>query len=262
MNLLYFFAAYLLRPLRIISLVVLIAVGLMIAAFVFPWFGQGLRTNVIQCWTRGLLCTLGIRLQFSGTPPTGMVFIVANHVSWIDPFLLMACHPVRFVAKAEIRNWPILGWLAAQAGTIFIRRERLRDLVDVAKVVVTRLNEGAAVGVFPESTTTDGRRLLPFKAGLFQVAVSARADCYPVALHYDSAATIWIDDMGLLSSFWRIAAQPRITARIVYCPVIACRGQSRRDLAEASASAIATALCLQAPHIRPEIPADLPALTR
>ncbi|MHB1676420.1 MAG: lysophospholipid acyltransferase family protein [Sulfuriferula sp.] len=261
MELDYFFSAYMLRPLRIVFFIALIAAGLMILAFIFPYLSQLRRGRIIQGWTRVMLRTLGIRLQISGTPPVGAALMVANHVSWVDPFLLMARHAMCFVAKAEIRDWPVFGWLAAQAGTVFIRRDRLRDLVKVAQAFVAHLAAGSAVGLFPESTTTDGTRLLPFKAALFQVAINAKADCYPVAIHYDNSAAIWIEDMGLLSSFWRVMAQPRITAHITYCPAIRYQAQTRQNLASASASAIASALCLPVPHTPPEISADLPVLT-
>ena len=129
----------------------------------------------------------------------------------------------------------------------------------VAQAFVAYLNNGTAVGMFPESTTSDGTQLLPFKPALFQVAVSTAADCYPVALHYDNRAAIWIGDMGFLSSIWHIMAQPRIIASVNFCPPIHYQGQHRRELAAASASAIAIALSLPDPHNSPETPADLPA---
>lgn len=257
-----FFSAYVRRPLRLAVLIVLIVVGLLILAFVFPVLKQSRRDKTILNWTRVLLHTLGIQVQSTGVPPSGAALLVANHVSWADPFLLMARHPMCFVAKAEIRGWPVLGWLAAQAGTVFIRRDRLRDLLNVAQTFIAHLEGGTAVGVFPESTTSDGKSLLPFKTALFQVAINARADCYPIAIRYDHPAAIWIEDMGLLSSVWRVMALKRITADIYYCPVIGYHGQDRHTLAQASAAAIANALCLPAPCTLPETPVDLPALTR
>jgi 1-acyl-sn-glycerol-3-phosphate acyltransferases len=252
-----YFTVCCVRPLRVLAFLAMITGGLATLAFVFPMLGQKQRGNITRRWSKRMLRTLGIRLHVTGTPPSGAALLVANHVSWADPFVLIACYPVHFVAKAEIRRWPVFGWLAAQAGTIFIKRERQRDLADVARAFVSHLTDGSAVGMFPESTTSDGTKLLPFKPGLFQVAVSTAADCYPVALSYDRRAAIWVDDMGFLSSLWQVMAQPRITASVSFCPAIRYQGQHRRDLAVASEAAIANALSLPAPRIPPETLGDL-----
>jgi len=257
-----YFTAYCIRPLRALGFTLLLVGGLVTLALLFPWLGQKRRGYITQAWSGLMLRSVGIRLHVTGSPPTGAALMVANHVSWADPFLLIACYPVHFVAKAEIRRWPVFGWLAAQAGTIFIKRERQRDLADVALAFVAHLTDGSAVGMFPESTTSDGTQLLPFKPALFQVAVSAAADCYPVALSYDHHAAIWIDDMRFLSSIWRVMAQPRITASIHFCPAIPYQGQHRRDLAVASEAAIASALSLPAPRIPLETPGDPPVSAR
>jgi 1-acyl-sn-glycerol-3-phosphate acyltransferase len=254
-----YFTACCIRPFRALGFTAMVIGGLATLALLFPLLNQKRRSIIAKYWSKLILRTVGIRLRVTGSPPTAAALMVANHVSWADPFLLIACYPVHFVAKAEIRSWPVFGWLAALAGTIFIQRERQRDLSNVAQIFVSHLNDGSAVGMFPESTTSDGTRLLPFKAGLFQVAVSAAADCYPVALSYDQRAAIWIDDMGFLSSIWQVMAQPRITASVHFCPPIPYQGQHRRDLAVASEAAIASALCLPAPRIPPETPADLQA---
>ena len=257
-----YYSAYWLRPVRALGLILLIIIGLATLAFVFPWLNQKRRGLISQYWSRRLLRLMGIRLHITGTRPASAAVLVANHVSWADPFLLVACYPVQFVAKAEIRSWPIFGWIAAQGGTIFIQRERQRDLATVAQAFVAYLKHGTAVGMFPESTTSDGTQLLPFKPALFQVAVNTAADCYPVAIHYDNCAAIWTGDMGFVSSIWRIMAQPRINASVNFCSPIHYQGQHRRELAAASASAISAALSLPDPHSSPEIPADLPAAAR
>lgn len=250
MNLRTLFTAYLLRPLRALALVALIIIGLVILATAFPWLTMARRERIMQKWSLALLYIVGMRLHIVGNPPRGAALVVANHVSWADPFVLIACSPVHFVAKAEIRSWPVFGWLAAQAGTIFIQRERARDLHKVTTSFAGALRAGRAVGMFPESTTTDGKQLLPFKPALFQVAIDANAPCQPVALQYQHDAAVWIDNMGFLSSIWRIMAVPQIPVVATYCaPVVPNSQMHRRDLAVASEAAIASALNLPAPRI-------------
>ncbi len=250
MSLRILFTAYVLRPLRALALIALIVTGLIILATLFPLLSMRSREQVMQRWSQALLYIVGIRLRVIGDLPRGAALVVANHVSWADPFVLIACSPVHFVAKAEIRSWPVFGWLAAQAGTIFIQRERARDLHKVTKSFAGALRAGSAVGMFPESTTTNGKQLLPFKPALFHVAIEANVACQPVALRYEHDAAVWIDNMGFLSSIWRIMAVPQIPVVATYCvPVVPNSQMHRRDLAVASEAAIADVLHLSAPRI-------------
>ncbi|BBP02115.1 lysophospholipid acyltransferase family protein [Sulfuriferula nivalis] len=250
MNLSGFLTAYLLRPVRACALLMLIIVGLITLGIAFPVLSVSARERVMQRWSQALIYIVGIRLRIVGQPPCAAALVVANHVSWADPFVLIAGSPVHFVAKAEIRSWPVFGWLAAQAGTIFIQRERARDVHKVTQNFTAALQSGRAVGMFPESTTTNGKQLLPFKPPLFQVALDANVICQPVALRYEHDAAVWIDNMGFLSSIWRIMAVPQIPVVATYCvPVVPNSQMHRRDLAVASEAAIAAVLNLSAPHI-------------
>ncbi len=253
------FPRQILRAGRLICLAGWIALGLSILALAFPLLGQHRRGRVAGAWSRGLLRVLGVRLHVSGSVPNGRALVVANHVSWIDPFLILASVPVRFVAKDEVRRWPVFGWLAAQAGTVFIQRERQRDVTRVTQVFADRLNDGERVAVFPEATTGDGSYLRPFKTALFEVAVRQNAYCVPTGLRYAHRAAAWIDDMGFAESIWQIVALPRLDAELVFCPPIPAYGHTRRMLATASEHAIATALSLAVRHNRSETPGDPPA---
>lgn len=250
MNVSEFLTAYLLRPVRALALLMLIGAGLIILGTVFPVLQMSVRERIMQRWSQALIYIVGIRLRIVGQTPTGAALVVANHVSWADPFVLIACSPVHFVAKAEIRSWPVFGWLAAQAGTIFIQRERARDVHKVTQSFTAALQLGRAVGMFPESTTSNGKQLLPFKPPLFQVALDANVACQPVALCYEHDAAVWIDNMGFLSSIWRIMAVAQIPVVATYCtPVVPNSQMHRRDLAVASEAAIAGALNLTASRI-------------
>ncbi|NOT18365.1 MAG: 1-acylglycerol-3-phosphate O-acyltransferase [Sulfuriferula sp.] len=250
MQLPQFLTAYLLRPLRVFALLLLIMAGLVILGTLFPLLAMPAREYIMQRWSQALIYIVGIRLRIVGDLPQTAALVVANHVSWADPFVLIACAPVHFVAKAEIRSWPVFGWLAAQAGTIFIQRERARDLHKVTHHFTLALQNGLSVGMFPESTTTDGKQLLPFKPALFQVAIEANVACQPVALRYEHEVAAWINNMGFISSIWRIMGVPQVPVVATYCvPIMPKQLTHRRDLACASETAIASALHLPAPRI-------------
>src|SRR5262245_5697416 len=158
--------------------------GLATIWFVFPRIDAHARRARIRRWSRRLLhlCSIDIRMQ--GTLAHPNVLVVANHVSWVDIFALHAVGPVRFIAKAEIARWPLLGRLVAGVGTLFIERSRRHDTHRVNQEVARALEAGDIVAVFPEGTTTDGSEVLPFKPSLLQPIVDAAGFAQPVAIRY------------------------------------------------------------------------------
>ncbi|NUZ07050.1 lysophospholipid acyltransferase family protein [Piscinibacter koreensis] len=224
--------------------------GAVICLVVFPWIDAAARRAHVARWSRRVLGVLGVRLEVSGTPAAGPVLLVANHVSWLDILAIDATEPARFVAKAALRRWPMLGRMAAAGGTLFIEREKKRDALRVVHQVAAALGHGDRVAVFAEGTTSDGRQLLPFHANLLQSAVASGVALQPVALRYAdaagafSAAAPYVDDMTLVESAWRIAAAEGLIASVTYLPPLPTRGADRRLLAAASREAIADALGL------------------
>ena len=217
-----------------------LAAGLATCALVFPLVSLHARERLTRRWSRKLLglCRLEVE-QVDGAPVLEHALIVANHVSWLDIFVINALHPCRFVAKAEIRAWPVLGWLAAAAGTVFIARGNRRELRHIFKGLVTVLQEGQRVAFFPEGTTSLQGELLPFHANLVQAAISAESPVQPVALRFvdqatgqDSAGPLYLGDDTLLSSLWRTLAGPPFVARVRFGEAQQAHGRDRRAWAE------------------------------
>ncbi len=190
----------------------------------------------VQRWAHRMLGILGIELVVLGTPPAhGPVLLVSNHLSWLDILTLHAARHVRFVSKAEVRHWPLIGALATGAGTLYIERERRRDAMRVVHHMTEALRAGDLVAVFPEGTTSDGETLLPFHANLLQAAISAGAPVQPAALRFADAATghnsmaaRYIDDDNLLSSFWRTLCAPPMRAIVCFGEPQSAHGRDRR----------------------------------
>ncbi|CDG81438.1 lysophospholipid acyltransferase family protein [Janthinobacterium agaricidamnosum] len=227
-----------------------LAIGMTKSLLVFPWLDAQGRNRRIRAWARQLLaiCGVHVELRQSGQAALERVMVVANHVSWLDIFVIDAVHPCRFVAKSEIRSWPILGWLAARAGTIFISRGSKRDLRKIFQGLVDKLQAGERIGFFPEGTTAAQGQLLPFHANLFEAAIDARVPVQPFAVSYVDAdgkphpTVDYIDDMTFAESLVAILCGPPVTARLVCLAPIDSAGQHRRELALAARSAVAAAL--------------------
>jgi 1-acyl-sn-glycerol-3-phosphate acyltransferase len=234
---------------RLARLVLHLVQGLATCALVFPWAGDAWRERLIRRWSARLLRICRVQLErVPGEDSLAHALIVANHISWLDIFVINAVHPCRFVAKAEIRAWPVVGWLVAQAGTVFIARGNRRDLRHIFKGLVDALAGRRRVAFFPEGTTASQGTLLPFHANLFEAAIDAAVPVQPVALSYVDAAGAWhpaVDytgDTTFVDSVLRIMQGEPVVARLACLAPLAATGAHRRELAQAAHDAIAAAL--------------------
>lgn len=193
-------------------------------------------------WASRLMVILGVRVETEGELPGGGVVLVANHVSWLDIHVLHALLPCRFVSKAEVRGWPVIGTLAEAVGTLFLTRERKSDALRVNGLIAERLVQGEILALFPEGTTSDGVGLLPFYPFLFQPAVDAGCPVIPCVIRYQGMDgnpcpdAAYYGDMSLLQSLWRITRLPELTARLTFLPPR--QGTDRRALAKACEGAV------------------------
>jgi 1-acyl-sn-glycerol-3-phosphate acyltransferase len=212
--------------------------GLCICALLFPWLGPDRRLARIRHWSAQLLGIFGVRAELASTAGAQDGLWVANHVSWIDIFVINALFPSRFVAKSEVRRWPLVGVLCAWAGTIFIQRANPRDLRQTMAVMVAALRDGERVVVFPEGTSSAQGSLLPFRANLFEAAVEAGVPVQPVSIRYLDAegrfhgAVEYIGSMSLIESMVAMLAGGPIHARLAILPALGADAADRRTLAQ------------------------------
>lgn len=222
---------------------------LIFCALYFPWCSPTRRNKVIVQWSAGLLTILNLRVHVIGQVPHHQpCLMVGNHVSWLDIHIIHAITPARFVAKSEIRSWPIFGWIAKQSGTLFIRRHSHQDAAKIVQVVSASLQQGDLVCCFPEGTTSSGQSLLPFKGSLLQAAIDASVNVQPLMLRYVNqqgeidARMAYVGDDSMLQSLAKVLSirQPKVT--LTFLPQIASRGYDRRSLTLATQHTIANAL--------------------
>jgi 1-acyl-sn-glycerol-3-phosphate acyltransferase len=231
--------------------------AIVVAACVYPMIDRAARRRRLKHWSARLLRILSIRLEIRGNPPDdGVVLIVANHVSWLDIFAINAVRPTRFVAKSDIRRWPVIGWLCARGDTLFIDRARRHHTRDVNAAMAAAMQAGDAFAVFPEGSTTHGDVLLPFHASLLQPALTCKAKIYPVAIRYsreDGSLCTEADYEGaksLAESLLQLITQKRVHLALHFLPPIDCAGMHRREIADTAARHIATTLGLAVPNRR------------
>jgi 1-acyl-sn-glycerol-3-phosphate acyltransferase len=223
--------------------------GMWTVATRFPRASADVRLELNRAWSLKMLRLCGMRLVVHNDDVRldAGALVVANHVSWIDIYVINAWRPTPFVSKAEIRNWPVVGWLAQQLGTVFIQREKRSDAKRIMHELANRLMAGEIMCVFPEGTTSNGEKLRPFHANMFQAAVSASCPVQPVCLMYkdangrQSTAPAYIDDMTLGDSLDMLLRGTPLTAHLYVCDALA-PGADRRVLAREAQAAIEAAL--------------------
>lgn len=254
-------------------LVVLTALALALYALfkqiekVFPRFT--LRQNVQTIWSRVALRMFGLRLVMVGRPMTQGGAMVSNHVSWSDIILLRAAARVNFVSKAEVRKWPGVGLIAEVADTVFIERKRTEAKRQEAELRA-RIEAGQHLVFFPEATSTDGRRVLPFKSTLFSVFHSEELRdtvwVQPVTLCYspDPASGLdekffgWWGDMEFGPHMLTLATHPHRGRAVVvfHPPVRAADFENRKALARHCEAQVREGLAAHLPGAG-AAPADL-----
>lgn len=238
---------------RLVRGIVHLLHGMAIVALRFSSLDADARARKVQWWSAKALRLFGITLQIEGKPRPGAALLVSNHVSWLDIAVIhAACPHARFVSKADVLRWPLLGWLIRSVGTLFIERERKRDALRVVHEVAAALGRGETVAVFPEGTTGAGETVLPFHANLLQAAIGGHVPVQAVALRYHepgerfSTSACYINQMTLVHSIWRVVCAQGLGVRVRFL------------LSEGSTHADRRAL---AAHLRDEIQQALAADT-
>lgn len=174
---------------------------------------NGARVHFV--WASVLVRLFGIRVRTEGPRPPGGAFIASNHLTHFDIPVLASRFPTQFVAKAEIARWPLFGWLALLAGTIYVDRSARAETPAVAEKMRRYLQHGATVVLFPEGTCGDGRTIAPFKPPLFAVPAALGRPTVPVAIRYGGADAAWTDG-SLAAHMAKLLRARRIDVTVIF----------------------------------------------
>ncbi|NBT77885.1 MAG: 1-acyl-sn-glycerol-3-phosphate acyltransferase [Betaproteobacteria bacterium] len=223
---------------RLFWMSVCLLAGLAAALTVMRTLSPNLRRALIQTWARWTLRAAGIRVKSTGKPWISAGLVLPNHVSWLDILVIDSVAPCSFIAKAEIRSWPLVGLLCDRAGTLFIERGRRHAVHQVLETATEQLRAGGRVAVFAEGTTSDGTVVLPFHANLVEAAVRANCAVQPLALRYEdgsgqrSTAVDFVGATTFAQSLWRVLAEP--ITRVVMVPLAPLTPHAAPDPAQSA----------------------------
>jgi 1-acyl-sn-glycerol-3-phosphate acyltransferase len=230
-------------------------------ALIYPSVPVSLQKRIMHRWSVELLDVLHVRITVTGEVALGEIkqgLIVANHISWLDVFVMSSVLPMRFVAKSEVRSWPFIGWLCARADTIFIERNKRSDTIRTNIQAVEHLRKGNCMAIFPEGTTSDGTRIGHFHASLLQPAIDSQSPIYPVGIYYHDAANkpnfdaAYIDEMTFVESMWKILSSRDLRVRLTTASALSTQAENRRVLALEAHRRISHALSIEPPVIVPQ----------
>jgi len=245
----------LVRPLwRFLRLVEHLITGALIGLYISTVSGFSRRplwVPAVVRWWHGRLCrALGVRVRVSGRVARGCL-LVANHVSWLDVPVLGSQAEMGFLSKAEVRRWPLVGWMSAIADTLFIERGA-NQVGRVGAQIASGLALGRTLVIFPEGTTSDGREVRRFHPRLFAVVQRPGLRIQPVALGYRSGSdqapdtsVAYVGGDTLVANLWRVIRHPGLVAEIRFLPPMEPRaGEDRRSLSARARRHIVEALSL------------------
>jgi len=201
------------------------------------------RTHKVANWWHGrTLRILNIDIEITGEPPVPPVLVVSNHISWLDITILGHVIPTVFLSKDEVQHWPVIGWLAKRIGTVFIKRGGGQSQA-ISSVIGEHLKQGGILTIFPEGTTSDGRRVKPFFSRLFAAAIESNTHVVPVGIRYHVAGehdhlAPYIDEQSLAQNLLALMKRKQSDVEVHFDTPIDPTGHDRKRLAHSARTAI------------------------
>ena len=182
---------------------------------------------------------VGLTVIVKGEPVSGPVLMVANHVSWLDILLLASVANPRFLSKAEIRKWPLIGWAGQQIDTLFIKRGERSASEAASAGIVEGLQNNNRILIFPEGTTSEGKVVGRLHARLFGAAINTQSPVQPIVIHYTdensashtSERIHFVGNQNLISNLWLVLGCKDPTALVYFLPPVESVGLTRKALA-------------------------------
>lgn len=173
-----------------------------------------------QVWAQRIIRRVALDVEVAGSLPKRPGLLVANHRSYIDIVAILSTLPSSFLAKAELRKWPVFGKAAHMGNTVFVDRKDPRSRLESRTRIRRRIREGIAVVVFPEGTTFEGPGLLPFHAGIFRLAAESDIPVIPVAVGYTNPAAAWTGDATFVPHFMKTFGKDGLKIRLSFGPAL------------------------------------------
>jgi len=241
---------------RLLRLMTFLLISILVTAFFKSQVVDGIPNQSYfiraQKMMRKMCRLLGVNLVVDGELPNNSALLVSNHVSWLDIPVVGAIIPSLFLSKIEVKSWPLVGWIAAKNGTIFIARGQQGAALRAKEDLFYALSHDVNVLLFPEGTTSDGTDVRKFHPRLFAAAVENKSNIQPLTIRYENQdgslnETMPFIEKSFVSHLWRILGNQQVTARVSILPAITVQSLSRKEIAHDAREAIHNALHSRSP---------------
>lgn len=232
------------RPVLILTVFALFTLPLMPLQQLFVWVWPAMARRFPMHYHRMVCRILGVRVRIIGTPPAeGPALIASNHASWLDIVVLSAMAPLSFIAKREVNGWPFFGSLARLQRTVFVHRDQRHATANSRDEMQERFKAGDILVLFPEGTSSDGHRVLPFKSAFFGAAEYPGVVVRPVTIAYGGHRNLpmngrlrpsyaWYGGMDLPPHLWEALSNGPIEVTVICHPPLSLSGEvTRKHLA-------------------------------
>lgn len=235
----------------LLRVVLHIGIGLFVCGVYFPFATQARQGQFIRWWSAQIMKLFKIEVRVKGFVPSSrqpQALLVSNHVSWVDIFVINSLEACHFVAKSDIRSWPLIGWLCEKGWTIFLARGKRTDVRRIYTGLVDRIKNGERVAFFPEGTTAEQGTVLAFHSNLFEAAIEAEVPILPFSVRYLNQhgelqhSVDYIGDTSFIESILMMLKGGKIIAEVSQMPMIASQDMHRRHLANAAREAVVQSL--------------------
>jgi 1-acyl-sn-glycerol-3-phosphate acyltransferase len=242
-------------PIKYLRLLAAFVDAFAIVWFKFPRATREQKLAHIQRWSTHVLKVIGVHLNITASStrigPLKTQLLVANHVSWLDVLVIQALHPCVFVAKSEVRHWPLVGSIAKACGVVFVDRSSSSSARKMVDDVANALHHGYCVAGFPEGTSSEGYDVSLFHANLFEAAIYRDVNVLPIALRYTNAHTgelclraAFVGDIGFIESLHQVMTTRHIHVGVNIGKTLSPQGHSRRTLAHLSHRSVSMQLAI------------------
>jgi lyso-ornithine lipid O-acyltransferase len=217
------------HPFRVTGRLLWLGAELALAPLIFglrclPFPRRSTRASWVHICSRRILRIFRLQPAIHGPiPESGL--LISNHLGYLDILVISAIAPAVFVAKRDVKSWPLLGWFAAMGGTVFVHRERRLQVGEVTEEIEAALQDGALVVLFPEGTSSDGRTVLPFRTALLAAAARQTHPLFAAYIHYElddgdvGEEVCYWKDMTLVPHLVNLASKREVRATVRFARV-------------------------------------------
>ncbi len=220
---------------KLFLIIIHLIIGLLVSFLLFRLLHFDKKQKIIKWWYKRFIKIINLQVKVHGGTPKNCCLIVSNHISWLDIIVIGHLLPTIFLSKAEVKKWPLLGWLASSANTIYIKRGGGQS-ENIRNIMVDKFRKNLSITIFPEGKTTDGETVGQFFPRLFAAAIETKTPVLPISLNYHinnykDKSLAFIGSQNFFENFFSIIKRDKIQVEVCLLDAVKSENFDRKRLA-------------------------------